>query len=154
MNWGELKTKIRDLGFEEDSTMNEYESIVRNAANRAINLVFHELVLGCKQYFAALYATKKKVVDEFGEVTYETIRWTPPSEIDYITEDTEDTEDIELPDRVIEIVPILASHYVWLDDDQVKATVYWNEYDDFRTRLFEEAQARNYNCEFYGGLWF
>lgn len=154
MNWGELKTKIRDLGFEEDSTMNEYESIVRNAANRAINLVFHELVLGNKQYFAALYATKKKIIDEFGDVTYETIRWTPPSEIDEITADTEDTEDIDLPDRVIEIVPILAAHYVWLDDDQVKATIYWNEYDDFRTRLSEEAQGRNYNCEFYGGLWF
>lgn len=154
MNWGELKEKIRDLGFEEDSTMTEYESIVRNAANRAINLIFHELVLGNKQYFGALLGTKKKIVDELGDVTYKRIKWNPPTEIDPITTETEDSEDIELPDRVIEIVPILAAHYVWLDDDQVKATIYWNEYDDFRNRLNDEARNYNYNCEFYGGLWF
>ena len=155
MNWGELKTEIRDLGFEEDSTMQEYESIVRNAANRAINFIFHNLVLGNKQYFGAILSTKKKIVDPLtGDVTYKRVSWNPPTEMEEITADTPDDFDIDLPDRVIKIVPILASHYVWLDDDQVKATIYWNEYDDFRRALAEEAQARNYNCEFYGGLWF
>lgn len=155
MNWGELKQNIRDLGFEEDSTMQEYDSIVRNASNRAIKMIFHELIIGNKQYFASALSTKKKIVDPTtGEVTYKRIYWTPPTEMEEITSDTPDDFDIELPDRVIPIVPILASHYVWLDDDQVKATVYWNEYDQFRDTLAQEAQSRNYNCEFYGGLWF
>lgn len=155
MNWGELKTEIRDLGFEEDSTMNEYSSIVMNAANRAINMVHQELVLGNKDYFGALYSYKKKIVDDLtGEVTYQRVKWTPPSEMEQITADTPDDFEIDLPDRVTYIIPILASYYVWLDDDQVKAVMYWNQYDDFRTRLNEEARSRNYNCDFYGGLWF
>lgn len=155
MNWGELKQEIRDLGFEEDSTMNEYESIVRNASNRAIDMVYHELVMANKDYFGALYAGKKKVVDEdTGETITKTIKWIPPSEMENITEETEDTFEIDLPERVIYIVPILASYYIWLDDDQVKAVMYWNQYDSLRTQIQDEARSRNYNCEFYGGLWF
>lgn len=154
MNWGDLKEEIRDLGFEEDATMTEYSSIVINAANRAISMIIEDLITPNKNYFGGLYATKKKVTDEdTGEVSYETVRWTQP-EVEEITADTADDFEIDLPDRVLHIVPILASHYVWLDDDQVKATIYWNEYDDFRARLYDEAHSRNYNCEFYKGLWF
>lgn len=154
MNWGELKKEIRDLGFEEDSTIEEYESIVINAANRAAKMIISECINANKEYFGALYATKKKVVDPItGDITYEVRKWTQP-EWDEITADTPDDTDIDLPERVIYILPVLASHYVWLDDDQVKATIYWNEFDDFRNSLNDEARSRNYNCEFYGGLWF
>ena len=155
MNWGELKQQIRDLGFEEDATMTEYETIVRNGANRAIDMVYHELVMANKDFFGAYYATKKKVVDpDTGEITTKYIKWTPPSEIDDITAETEDDFEIDLPERVVYIVPVLASYYIWLDDDQVKAVMYWNQYDEMATKLKEEAQSRNYNCEFHGGLWF
>lgn len=155
MNWGELKQQIRDLGFEEDSTMDEYRTIVINACNRAIQMIFQELVLGYKEYFGGLYATKKTVKDELtGETKTKIIKWTPPTELDPITEQTTDDTEIDLPDRVVYILPVLASYYVWLDDDQVKAVMYWNQYDEFRTRLIDEARSRNYNCEFYGGLWF
>ncbi len=155
MNWGELKQQIRDLGFEEDSTMEEYSTIVINACNRAIQMIFQELVLGYKDYLGGLYATKKTVTDELtGETKIKVIKWTPPSELDPITAQTTDDTEIDLPDRVVYILPILASYYVWLDDDQVKAVMYWNQYDDFRTRFIDEARSRNYNCEFYGGLWF
>ena len=154
MNWGELKQEIRDLGFEEDGTMEEYESIVINAANRAARMIIHECINANKEYFGALYATKKKTTDPTtGEVKIEVRKWTQP-EWEDITADTADETDIDLPDRVIHILPILASHYVWLDDDQVKATTYWNEFDDFENTLNDEARNRNYNCEFYGGLWF
>lgn len=154
MNWGELKENIRDLGFEEDSTMQEYSTIVMNAANRAIDMVVQELILPNKEYFGALYSTKKKVTDPLtGEVTYERVKWEQP-ELDPITAETENSFEIDVPERVEYILPILASYYVWLDDDQVKAVMYWNQYDDFRNRLNEEARSRNYNCDFYGGLWF
>lgn len=154
MNWGELKQNIRDLGFEEDSTMQEYSTIVMNASNRAIDMVVQELILPNKEYFGSLYSTKKKIVDaDTGEVTYERVKWEQP-ELDPITEETENSFEIDVPERVEYILPILASYYVWLDDDQVKAVMYWNQYDDFRNRLYDEARSRNYNCEFYGGLWF
>ena len=154
MNWGELKQRIRDLGFEEDGTMTEYATIVINAANRAINMIIQDILVPNKNYFEALYTTKETVVDpDTGEETVVVTPWEMPP-MDQITADTTDNTDIELPDRVIPVVSRLASHYVWLDDDQVKATIYWNEYDDFKAELYNEAHSRNYNCEFYGGLWF
>ena len=88
MNWGELKQNIRDLGFEEDSTMQEYSTIVMNASNRAIDMVVQELILPNKEYFGSLYSTKKKIVDaDTGEVTYERVKWEQP-ELDPITEET------------------------------------------------------------------
>lgn len=39
MNYGQLKSQIRDLAFEEDEQMEEYESIVVNAINRAIDQI-------------------------------------------------------------------------------------------------------------------
>ena len=155
MNYGELKQEIRDLGFEEDSTMTEYATIVKNAANRAIDMVYHELVMANKDYFGALLSTKKKIVDpDTGEISYTRIKWQPPTEMENITDDTEDDFEIDLPERVLYIIPILASYYIWLDDDQVKATMYWNQYDTMKSELNEEARSRNYNCDFYGGLWF
>lgn len=154
MNWGELKQQIRDLGFEEDSTMDEYQTIVINAANRAIDMVYQELVVSNKEYFGNLYATKKKVTDELTGITRtEKIKW-KPTQPDPITEETTADTDIDLPDRVDYIVPLLAAYYVWLDDDQTKAVLYWNQFDDFRQKLKEEAQQRNYDCDMVGGLWF
>lgn len=154
MNWGELKQAIRDLGFEEDSTMSEYATIVRNASNRAINMLIEDVLLPNKEYFKALYSYWTTVTDpDTGEERRVKVEWELP-DIDQITDTTTDTTDIDLPDRVIPVLSRLASHYVWLDDDQVKATIYWNEYDAFKQDIFAEARSRNYNCEFHGGLWF
>lgn len=154
MNWGELKEKIRDLGFEEDSTMSEYSTIVVNAANRAIDMIIHELIVPNKEYFGNLYAVTKTSIDATtGDVTTTKVKWQQP-DVDPITTSTPDTEEIDLPERVSFIVPILAAHYVWLDDDQTKAMIYWNQFDDFRTRLLQEAREKNFNCDMVGGLWF
>ena len=154
MNWGELKTEIMNLGFEETATMSEYASIVIDAANRAIDTIIQDVIVPNKEYFGSLYATKKTVTDDItGETKTTYIKW-QQAEVDPIDATTPDDFEIDLPERVLPIVSRLAAHWIWLDDDQVKATIYWNEYDDFRTRLDEEARSRNYNCEFYGGLWF
>ena len=45
MTYGECKDKIRDLGFEENSTMAEYSSIVRNAVHRAVQFIYDDVVI-------------------------------------------------------------------------------------------------------------
>jgi len=154
MTWAELKQNIRDLGFEEDSTMTEYSTIVINACNRAIRMILNELILPNKEYFGNYYATNKTTIDnKTGETITTKVKWVQP-DIDDITQQTPSDEEIDLPERVLYILPILASHYVWLDDDQTKAMIYWNEYDDFKTKLLEEIRDKNFNCDMVGGLWF
>lgn len=116
MTWLECKNAIRDLGFEEDSTMHDYQSIVINAVNRAINIIYYTVVIANYQWFVTV------LQDE-------------PDEPNIITAQTNDSEVIALPNNVVQLVPLLASYYVWLDDDTVKATVYKNEYEDYKESL-------------------
>lgn len=116
MTWLECKNAIRDLGFEEDSTMHDYQSIVINAVNRAINIIYYTVVIANYQWFVTV------LEDE-------------PDEPNIITSQTNDSEVIALPNNVVQLVPLLASYYVWLDDDTVKATVYKNEYEDYKDSL-------------------
>ena len=51
MTYGEVKEKIRDYGFEEDSTMQEYQTIVKNAVNAAQQLLYDDVVLSLKDYY-------------------------------------------------------------------------------------------------------
>ena len=39
MNWGELKNEVRDLGFEENESLEEYRDILLSAANRAMGMI-------------------------------------------------------------------------------------------------------------------
>lgn len=52
-----------------------------------------------------------------------------------LTLDTLDTFEIELDYTVQPLIPLLASHYIWLDDEERKATLYWNEYDDLKNQI-------------------
>lgn len=45
------------------------------------------------------------------------------------TVDTPDDAEIEVPLKAHYLIPLLASYYIWLDDDQVKAVYYYNEYE-------------------------
>lgn len=123
MTWGELKKQIRDLGFEDDSAMDDYSSIVKNAANHAINVINTTVVMPLKAYFKA-----------------EDPDWVFP-EITDITDETEDDFEIQLPSLVCPLVKLLAGHYVWLDDDLTKATYYWNEYDDLANQIKQACYA-------------
>lgn len=127
MTWGELKNQIRDLGFEDNSAMTEYASITRNAANHAIHVINTTVVMPLKAYFKAELSTEEE-------------EWTMPVITD-ITEDTTDDFVIQLPLIVQPLIKLLASHYVWLDDDLTKATYYYNEYDDLMNQIKQACYA-------------
>lgn len=50
------------------------------------------------------------------------------------TLDTEDEAEIELPLKVHHLVPLLASYYIWMEDENAKAVAYYNQYE----RLVQE----------------
>lgn len=127
MTWGELKSQIRDLGFEDDTAMEEYSSIVINATNHAIRVINTVFVLPLKAYFKAELSTDEE-------------EWTVPVITD-ITEDTSDDFVIQLPEMASPLVKLLAGHYVWLDDDLTKATYYYNEYDDLLNQFKQACYA-------------
>lgn len=138
MTYGECKEKIRDLGFEENSTMEEYSTIVKNSVQRAVQFLFDDIVNGVLKG----YYTKELSKDEQP--------WLPVRPAGF-TDDTPNDRVIELPDNIIELVPILASYYIWLDDDQVKSVMYWNSYDSMRTEILTGA-LNNRRATIIGGV--
>ena len=50
-------------------------------------------------------------------------------------ESTQDTYAIDMQDDLLQLVPLLAAHYIWLDDDERKAVMYWNEYDSLKQEI-------------------
>ena len=44
MTFGDLKDKLRDMGFEEDASMDEYKELVINAVNRSIDIIKNTIV--------------------------------------------------------------------------------------------------------------
>lgn len=127
MTLGELKSQIRDLGFEDDSSMAEYSSIVNNAINHSLSIINTTVVMPLKAYFKA-------------ELSTEDEEWKMPV-ITPVTEDTPDTYEVELPEIVQPLIKLLAAHYVWLDDDERKATYYYNEYDDLMNQIKQACYA-------------
>ena len=53
------------------------------------------------------------------------------------TLDSEDSAPIELPLKVHHLVPLLASYYIWMEDENAKAVSYYNQYE----RLVQEINA-------------
>ncbi len=53
------------------------------------------------------------------------------------TLDSEDSAPIELPLKVHHLVPLLASYYIWMEDENAKAVSYYNQYE----RLAQEIKA-------------
>lgn len=121
MTYGEVKEKIRDYGFEDNSTMEEYSTIVKNAVNAAQQFLYDEIVIHLKGYYKQALSTPDN-------------EWEPVRP-KYITDSTGDDWIFNLPDNIIELLPLLASYFVWLDDDNVKATLYWNVFDEKRQSI-------------------
>ena len=128
MTWEELKENIIDLGFEEDSIADpdEYLRIIVNATNRALDVIRYTVVIHIEDYY--------RINKLWGEKDEDTGEWVFPTH-EHVTSDTEDTYEIVLPDNLLVLLPLLTSHYVWLDDDITKATMYWNEYDQLKDLL-------------------
>ena len=130
MTWLDLKENIRALGFDD-----EMPDELITSANRAINVIFKTVVESHVEYFRMIYEDEE---------------WIPvlPKEI---TDETPDEYIIDMPVKVLDLIPLLAAHYAWLDDDIQKATMYYNEYDDIRNLLVADMERpREYS--FYGGL--
>ena len=58
-----------------------------------------------------------------------------------VTPDTEDDFIPELPLRVHHLIPLLASYYLWLDDDPAKAAQYYNMYETELTLIMQKENA-------------
>lgn len=130
MTWLDLKENIRALGFDD-----EMPDELITSANRAINVIFKTVVESHVEYFRMIYEDEE---------------WIPvlPKEI---TDETPDEYIIDMPVKVLDLIPLLAAHYAWLDDDIQKATMYYNEYDDIKNLLVLDME-RPQNITFYGGL--
>ena len=184
MNYGELKENIRDLAFEEDEQMEEYETIVINAINRSLSTIEQEVAPIRKyveieqdgtdeeyQFYVMpsltggmflSFDTTPVRIDEgdeyvpFGDYDIETgdtivmsgaeegtFRVFYKSAHEPYTKDTADETELPLPLRAHHLVPLLCAYYVWLDDDQQKAIMYYNQYETLaQTLLANENMPR------------
>lgn len=121
MKWRELKDNIRELGFDSEAALVEAMNNVIISSNRAIDIILRTVVEKYESYFKARYSTPEK-------------EWAIPK-ITPITKDTKDDFEIELPDMVWSLIPLLASYYVWLDDDERKAVYHMNDYEGLKEEL-------------------
>lgn len=71
-----------------------------------------------------------------------------------ITTDTQDDFEIPIAHEVEQLLPLLTAYYVWLDDDERKAVMYYNQYDDLRQQILEKIRAREEqgSAEIIGGI--
>jgi hypothetical protein len=122
MTYGELKRRIKSLGFEEDSTMTEYNEIVVDSIERAMQYIYDSTVKILFPYYER----------ELGE---------RPARPEHITIDTEDDYIIDLPDDLVELIPLLAAYHIWLDDDLTKATMYYNNFVQKRDAIIMANQS-------------
>lgn len=191
MTFGELKNQIRDLGFEEDATMDETRELVINACNRAIDLINTTIRPIVKNVTVTVpegledqtYQTANMTdyaedfVDFYGKPRFEKdgayialsdMEMLAPTVFQYkteyaplyvpykalptpITTDTDDDFEIELDKIVQPLIALLASYYIWLDDDERKATMYYNQYDDMKNQILGN-MAFPKTVKFSGGI--
>ena len=58
-----------------------------------------------------------------------------------ITSATPDSFVPEIPDRVHHLIPLLAAYYLWLDDEERKATQYYNMYETELALILQKQNA-------------
>ena len=185
MTYKELIDNIRDLGFSDDSEIDEFEEdvdVIANAINRAITEISIEYAPIIGKYEVPVPPTEaveengilKEVVPDMFEVDMQAVTddkfigfadtpvkkelksgiYTKFSDFEIESDDTiilhtSDYENLvifykEMPDKYVwgenndvrlplplhahHLVPLLASYYVWLDDDLTKAQLYYERY--------------------------
>ena len=118
LTYKEIKEALVDLGFEiDDEVESEYKRVRLNAINRSLNVLWSTVCLPYISYFEDNYD-----LDEDEGLTGFDI-------------DSEDTDTTNLPDILLPLLQLQAGHWLWLDDDLTKATIYWNEYDDLKNQI-------------------
>lgn len=120
MTYKDVKEILVDLGFEIDSEVEEeYKRVRLNAVNRALNVLWSTVVLPNISYF-----------EEYDDIDED-------EGITTFTLESEDEDETNLPYILEPLVSLLAGHWLWLDDDLTKATIYWNEYDDLKNQILQ-----------------
>ena len=163
MTWGELKSNLINLGFESDKAYGENPKLFIQAVNRDMSLIVGTVRFTQKKTTVTTTLEKEEITVEAerfnrilaikraGESTpanytiieYNVVRFNEPGEYDVfyavfpqkIDESTQDTYAIDMQDDLLQLVPLLAAHYIWLDDDERKAVMYWNEYDSLKQEI-------------------
>ena len=118
ITYKEIKEALVDLGFEiDDEVENEYHRLRINAINRSLNVLWSTVILPNISYFE-----ESDDIDEDEGLTY-------------FGDTPEDDDEINLPRILLPLLQLQAGHWLWLDDDLTKATIYWNEYDDLKNQI-------------------
>lgn len=137
ITWNDLQDMIVDMGFEEDSIVDEteYGRLVRNAINRSIGIIRSTVFTQIEGYLKNVEQFGYEDIDENGYSV-----WTLPKPKRLPSTYTEELVElmdkkITFPEILEPLLPLLVAHYVWLDDDLTKATIYWNEYDDLKNQI-------------------
>lgn len=132
--YGDIKKEIVDLGFEIDSEVeSEYSRVMLHAINRSLNVIFSTVILPYSKYFDTNYDFD---VDEG---------------ITLFNEESEDTDETNIPAILEPLLPLLSAHWLWLDDDLTKATIYWNEFDDLKNQILGTI-TKPYKIKIVGGF--
>ena len=139
--WGDIKSELVDLGFEEDDITSEYGRLMRNSTNRALDIIYNIVVPQIESWY--------KLTGSWGYED-EDGKWVLPKP-KHITADTADDDKINIADNLAPLVVLVAAHYIWLDDDITKATMYWNEYDMLKGELIATCRQPK-NAVIEGGV--
>lgn len=118
ITYKEIKEALVDLGFEiDDEVESEYHRLRINAINRSLNVLWSTVILPNISYFE-----DSDDMDEDDGVVY-------------FGETPADEDETNLPRILLPLLQLQAGHWLWLDDDLTKATIYWNEYDDLKNQI-------------------
>lgn len=197
MTYQELINEIRDLGFSDDSEIEEFAEagLLYSAINRAITRINLELYPIIEKYefdisdddTGYLYITMTDIDDlfldfadmpvlferdganfytKFGDYEIEadntlvinadknkgSFRVFYKVAHDTFTGKTSQLkEDLPLQLKVHHLVPLLASYYVWNEDDPTKAAQYLNLFESEKAELKEQALARKFKVRVVSG---
>lgn len=200
MNLGEFRDQIRDLGFEEDPTMNdEYNEVFINALNRSLDIINTtvkpivgklDIIQDGTQTGVVRYDLSDLCVDSLGNKIFESVYGIPTRVynntyssfnnftleqnkiilmdasivgtfsffytqiLPEITVDTPDEYIIPIDHEVEQLLPLLTAYYVWLDDDERKAVMYYNQFDSMKNEILERMKERTESgkAEIIGGI--
>lgn len=197
MTYQELINEIRDLGFSDDSEIEEFAEagLLFSAINRAITRINLELYPIIEKYefdisdddTGYLYITMTDIDDLFLDfadtpVLFErdgAAFYTKFADYEIEADNTlvinadknkgsfrvfykvaHDTftgktsqlkEDLPLQLKVHHLVPLLASYYVWNEDEPTKAAQYLNLFESEKAELKEQALARKFKVRVMSG---
>ena len=197
MTYQELINEIRDLGFSDDSEIEEFAEagLLYSAINRAITRINLELYPIIEKYefdisdddTGYLYITMTDIDDLFLDFADTPVLferdgadfYTKFADYEIEADNTlvinadknkgsfrvfykvaHDTftgrtaqlkEDLPLQLKVHHLVPLLASYYVWNEDEPTKAAQYLNLFESEKAELKEQAMARKFKVRVVSG---